>query len=307
MTQNNEILNRIMGNATPAPQEVTETSSLPPTTRQAVATKEENVIPKTRIITARYKVYAGILFLVLLWGWMDFFPKIHTNYKSAGATYESIKQNIQALQNQKSAAQRDKTYLEEIESHQETLETCLNKEDTSACTSLPESWNVEYQGKTIKDFSVPLSYLQLNSLYAPKMPVDEKKVLRNLNEYLIRNGIVVQNVNVKNGDIKNITIGESSPFPESSVLFSVPLTLSLEFKGIDDLISFVHNVEKKLISVPSDRILYKIQEIGYDIIAANKPQTAEVSMIAYYYHDPRFQDVEPTIPEASSSSETSTE
>jgi hypothetical protein len=36
------------------------------------------------------------------------------------------------------------------------------------------------------DLSIPLSYLQLHSLYNEKMPVDEKVVLKNLNEYLIK-------------------------------------------------------------------------------------------------------------------------
>jgi hypothetical protein len=39
------------------------------------------------------------------------------------------------------------------------------------------------------NYSVPLSYLQTNSLYNEKMPVDEKRVLKNLNEYLIKQDI----------------------------------------------------------------------------------------------------------------------
>jgi hypothetical protein len=39
------------------------------------------------------------------------------------------------------------------------------------------------------DLSIPLSYLQTSSLWNEKMPVDEKRVLRNLNEYLIKQDI----------------------------------------------------------------------------------------------------------------------
>jgi negative regulator of genetic competence, sporulation and motility len=88
-------------------------------------------------------------------------------------------------------------------------------------------------------------------------------------------------------------------------LFAVPITLSIEFEKINDLISFVHNVEKRLITIPQDRILYKIQEVGYDIVASSKPQTTEISMIAYYYHDPRFQDMVPVAAETSSPTELS--
>jgi hypothetical protein len=269
---------------------VTETSVLPPATTSSPSPQEEVIISETRIVTARYKVYVVILLLLLVRGRMELRPQIHTKYTSAHSVYNQTTAHLQTLKNEKAVAQRDKVYLEEIEATQATLETCLNREDTTACASLPESWNVTYKGKTLKDFSVPLSYLQLNSLYNPKMPIDEKKVLKNLNEYLIREG-EMQGVNARNGDIKKITIGDVTPFQESTVLFAVPITLSIEFERINNLISFVHNVEKKLITIPQDRILYKIQEVGYDIVASNEPQTTEISMIAYYYHDPRFQDV----------------
>jgi hypothetical protein len=200
-----------MGNTPPAPQEVTETSSIPPSTTSAPSSSDEVIISETRIVTARYKVYVAILSLLLLRGWMDFRPQIDQSHTSAHSVYNQTKAQVQTLKNEKAVAQRDKTYLEEIEATQTTLETCLNKEDTTACSALPESWNVTYKGKIIKDFSVPLSYLQLNSLYNPKMPVDEKKVLKNLNEYLIREG-GLQGVNAKNGDIKKITIGDVTSF-----------------------------------------------------------------------------------------------
>jgi hypothetical protein len=291
MTQNNEILNRIMGNATLAPSEVSETSSLPPVQQSSAPVKEEVLVSEMRIITARYKVYAVIILLLFLRGWMDLRPKMSQSHTSAHSTYTQTQTQLQTLQTQKTAAQRDKAYVDEIEAMQPALETCLNQEDTTACTSLPDSWNVEYKGKIVKDFSVPLSYLQLNSLYNPKMPIDEKKVLRNLNEYLIREG-GVQGVNAKNGDINRISIGDATPVQGSAVFFSVPIELSIDFDRVGDLISFVRNVEKKLITVPQDRILYKIQEVGYDIVASSEPQTTNISMIAYYYHDPKFQEAE---------------
>jgi hypothetical protein len=210
--------------------------------------------------------------------------------------HQSTKQELEAKERKKAEYTKDKTNLEKIEANQTALETCLNEENAQMCTSLPDDWNVEYKGKTIKDLSIPLSYLQLHSLYTEKMPIDEQKVLRNLNEYLIRNGIV-QGVAIKNGDIKSIHINDPEPVEGSSVFFSVPLTFSIEFDRVEDLISFVHNVEKKLISITSDRILYKIKTVSYDIVSSNKPQMTTLEMIAYYYHDPRFateEQVHPT-------------
>jgi hypothetical protein len=234
-------------------------------------------------------VYAAIVVVLLVILGMEWLPKMQSTFNAAHAVYQQTQATLQQLVEDKAAAQRNKAYLEEIEASQSLLESCLNEENPATCASLPETWNITYKGKTVKDFSVPLSYLQLNSLYATKMPVDEKKVLRNLNEYLIRDG-GGQGMNVKNGDIESITIGDPTSVGESKVFFSVPLELSITFDRVGDLISFIRNVEKKLITTSEDRILYKVQEVGYDIVTSDRPQTTTISMIAYYYHDERFQD-----------------
>jgi len=56
------------------------------------------------------------------------------------------------------------------------------------------------------------------------------------------------------------------------------------------LTGFLHNVEKKLINDSEDRILYKIQSVSYDIVTNDEPQKTDISMIAYYYHDDKFND-----------------
>ena len=284
-------MERILGAASveetpPENAGTTPTRALPP---------EEEIFSQERILTVRYKVYIAILAIIAGIGALELFPAMQGKYNSAHSSYDQARLEVANLTAKKASNAQNKVYLEQIESHQATLERCLNDEDTSACTALPESRNVSYKGKTVKDFSVPVSYLQLNSLYTPKMPIDEKKVLRNLNEYLIRDGIV-QGVNVKNGDIISIDIGDPEPVDGSSVFFSVPIAFSIEFDRVGDLISFVRNVEKKLITDPQDRILYKIQEVGYDIVASNESQTTDIAMIAYYYYDPRFPDMSGTPP-----------
>jgi hypothetical protein len=36
--------------------------------------------------------------------------------------------------------------------------------------------------------------------------------------------------------------------------------------------------------------LYKIQAVSYDIVTNDEPQITEISMIAYYYYDEKFND-----------------
>ena len=276
MTQNNEILERITGQV--------------PSTVSSKPSSEDAFVPQVRVVTVRYKVYSAILLVLLAIFLLEWLPAMQGTFRATRNVYDQTQTQIKQLTLQKSVAQSSKVYLEEIEATQSLLETCLNKEDPTACASLPETWNITYKERMVKDFSIPLSYLQLNSLHTPKMPVDEKKVLRNLNEYLIRDG-VVQGVNVKNGDIETIIIGDPKSVDNSSVFYAVPIEFSIKFDRVRDLISFVRNVEKKLIAIPEDRILYKIQEVGYDIVASDQAQTTDVSMIAYYYHDAKFQEI----------------
>ncbi|GHW02514.1 hypothetical protein AGMMS50249_3000 [candidate division SR1 bacterium] len=156
------------------------------------------------------------------------------------------------------------------------LDGCLNKNSFDECNLL---------GLWMKGANIPIAFLAFQSLYSQKMQVNEQKVLKNLNEYLIRDGVSTGS-RVINGNISSITIGDPKLVNTTPNFYQVPIMFTIEFPTLPELIAFVQNVERKLINNPQDRILYKINEIGYDIIAANKPQTTDISMTAYYYNSP---------------------
>ncbi len=301
MPQSNEIINRIMGRA---PIELGGVENSESTAAQQVKKaplQEEELIPQTRIVTARYKVYAAILLVVIVLLMLEIHPGMKNALASAHNVLNQTKNQLQQLKITEAKYNRDKQLLNEIETNEAVIERCLNYVDTDACDTLPEPWKMEIKGKKVPDLSVPLGYLQLNSLYTPKMPVDEKKVLRNLNEYLIKEGFS-QSVAARNGDILTIRIGDPVPVKGSAVFFSVPVEVLIEFIRVEDLISFVYNVEKSLIKNSNDRIRYKIQEVSYDIVTENQPQQTQIKMLAHYYHDPRFD----TLPQQTDASEEET-
>ncbi|MDR0282779.1 MAG: hypothetical protein LBI53_05900 [Candidatus Peribacteria bacterium] len=298
MPQSNEIINRIMGRT---PIELGGVENSENTAAQQVKKtplQEEELIPQTRIVTARYKVYAAILLVVIVLLMLEIHPGMKDALASAHNVLSQTKNQLQQLKMTETKYNRDKQFLNEIETNETVIERCLNYVDTDVCDTLPEPWKIELKGKKVPDLSVPLGYLQLNSLYTPKMPVDEKKVLRNLNEYLIKEGFS-QSVAARNGDILTIRIGDPVPVKGSLVFFSVPVEVLIEFIRVEDLISFVYNIEKSLIRNSNDRIRYKIQEVSYDIVTENQPQQTQIKMLAHYYHDPRFD----TLPQQIDSSE----
>ena len=170
-----------------------------------------------------------------------------------------------------------------ILSNEQALKSCLDNKNK--CSILPESWKEWTEDDANYNLSVPLSYLQVNSLYNEKMPVDEKRVLKNLNEYLIKQDISWGD-RKKVWDILKINIWD----PESvewwaDHFFKVSVDVEIEFDTVGDLTWFLYNVEKKMIDDREDRILYKIQSVSYDVVSNDEPQITDISMIAYYYHD----------------------
>ena len=249
-------------------------------------------ISRIRVVTAKYKVYIVLLLIFICILLLEAIPNMKDSYKATTNAYQAAKTKLTAVQDWITKAENDIAYLSEIVSSEQSLKTCLNERSKDACLSLPENWKKGEEGSKQYDLTVPLSYLQLHSLYNKKMPVDEKKVLKNLNEYLIKQDMAWGS-RTKVWDILRIEIWDPEAYENWDIhFFEVPVDVTIEFTTIGDLTGFLYNVEKKLIDNWEDRILYKIQSISYDIVSKDEPQTTDISMLAYYYHDERFENVD---------------
>ena len=254
--------------------------------------EEELHISRIRVVTAKYKVYIVLLLIFICILLFNSIPAIKDSYNSKQSTYNQVNSQLLSVQRDIERANADMEYLWEITDNEQNLKTCLNEKSKEVCLKLPETWMTgEGTGKKY-DFSIPLSYLQLHSLYNKKMPVDEKKVLKNLNEYLIKQDITWGS-KTKVWDILKISIWDPHSVRNwDTHFFEVPVDVTIEFTTIGDLTWFLYNVEKKLVDKSEDRILYKIQSVSYDIISSDKPQITNISMLAYYYHDERFENMD---------------
>jgi hypothetical protein len=87
----------------------------------------------------------------------------------------------------------------------------------------------------------------------------------------------------KNGLINKIAIGESKQFFWN--LFYVPLKLNITFDTKDALLSFIDNVEKRVLADVNYRVLYKIDKVNYDIANYTTQQKVDIDLNAYYYTD----------------------
>lgn len=244
---------------------------------------------RIRVVTAKYKVYIVLLAIFIFALLISYIPNTKDDYKSHMDSYDQVKTQLTNVKRDIENAKADTNYLFDIVSNEKALKECLNSD--RGCSSLPEWWLSTWNDFKLSSL-VPLSYLQMHSLYNKKMPVDEKAVLKNLNEYLIKQDIS-GNDRWRVGEILRIEIWD----PEyvnwwDEHFLQVPVDVEIEFTTVDDLIGFLYNVEKRLIDNTEDRILYKIQAVSYDVVSKDEPQVTDVSMIAYYYHDEKFNDVD---------------
>ena len=253
---------------------------------------DENSVPRIRVVTAKYKVYLVLLLIFIAILVLEYIPDMKSKYDSREASYDQVKSQLLSVKGKIVEAQKEEQYLNEIIENEDILKSCLNEETDESCSLLPDSWKKTTNEWEEYDYVVPLSYLQTNSLYDAKMLVDEKKVLKNLNEYLIKEDIL-WNSRTRVWDLLKISIGDPTPVVGGDQhFFVVPVDVTIEFVTIDDLIWFLYNVEKKLINRWEDRILYKIQTVSYDIISNDEPQVTDITMLAYYYYDEKFENLE---------------
>lgn len=284
--ENNEIMERLL-------QDDTHSASNQKNSWATSKSKnEDDSISRIRIVTAKYRVYIVLLLIFICIFVFETLPNMKDTYNSRKSSYQQANSELSSIQTEIKIAENDMKFLWEILDNEQSLKTCLNEKNKEACLKMPESWMVWDEENKQYDFTIPLSYLQLHSLYNKKMPVDEKKVLKNLNEYLIKQNIDWTS-KAKVWDILKISIWDPEAVTKwDEHFFEVPMDVTIEFTTIWDLTWFLYNVEKKLIDKWEDRILYKIQSISYDVVSRDEPQTTDISMLAYYYHDERFENVD---------------
>ena len=298
--ENSEIMEKLMQNDSHSEWEKNVGTS----TKES-AKWEESRLSKIRVVTAKYKLFIVLLLIFICVLLLHLIPNADNARKNSKSQYDLKKQDLQKIESDIRIANNNMDLLTWIIYNESIIKSCLNSSE--ACDSLPEDWHTSVENQewesneniqNIEKYNlrVPLSYLQTHSLYNEKMDVDEKTILRNLNEYLIRpkmegKDTVGQLLKISIWDpevlgYKKVT--NSNKRSDIPNFFKVPVEVEIEFSTIWDLIDFLYNVEKKIIDKWEDRILYKIQTVSYDIIANDEPQITDIEMVAYYYYDEDF-------------------
>ena len=224
----------------------------------------ENQLSITRVVTAKYKVY--VIILLILWVLLGtrYLPQAYQYFEATQALEEKKNKELNDLKAEIANLEQSKVQLEDLQNNKDQIIACVNEE--KECSSLSEGLK--------SDFWSVVSYLQMGNLNSKKMKIDE---------YLIKNN-PREKVSSPNGVIEGIEIGEPEPVEKDSVFMKVPILIKVTFSDKDDLISFVDNIEKFIISNTEDSIRYKIEELSYDMMAYEESQTTDIVLTAYYFN-----------------------
>ncbi len=238
---------------------------------QVSSGQQEDLDGYHRVVSTRYKVYIVIFLLV---AWLVFSKMILPAWdkkQQVDTAMQNKQQEIASFQSKKDFAKKNVLLLKTMELNGDAIVQCIN--DAQRCSWLDNkallfSW---------ENKNLVRSYLNLGSLENAKMRIDEKKILENLNDFLLRKDI---NVSVYNGEINAIHIWEEEKF--DSHIYMSPIDLEIIFENKDDLLSFVDNIELKIVPDQSKRILYQIENIKYDILKSHEKQAVDISLYMFY-------------------------
>ncbi len=257
--QNNQIIDRLLGE-----QQQKKSVEI-----DWLAEDNQVLITTSRVVSIRYRIYCIVLLLVLVVFGNTILLPAWDDYQSTKIEVSDIDLQISSFETKKLQSTADKKLIQTIETQQSNIIACLNTRTN--CSAIDPALRT--------NFSFARSYIQLNNLTDPKMFINEKILLANINEYLLREPVTKS----KNWVINKIAIGEPKSFFWN--LYYIPIKLNVTFDTKDALLSFIDNVEKRVLADVNYRVLYKIDKVNYDIANYTLQQQVDIDLNAYYYTD----------------------
>jgi len=260
MEQENSIISRLMW-WNPSTPNATHA-------QQAINNENEVLITSHRVISTRYRIYVGVLVVLGVIFVMNYLLPSYKSREKLKFKLIEIEGTTSIFESRKNKFALDSNLISQFDTENVALVNYFVSGDGYESLAPILQNNIS----TVK------SYLQLNTLYNPKMLVDERVLLANINEYLFKQQ---DGSKRSNGVINKIEIGE--PMPIDEFLYQIPILLNASFKDQNGLLSFINNVEKHIVEDPAYRVLYQINEINYDVVNYTDAQDVDISLSAYYY------------------------
>ena len=237
------------------------------------------IAQEMRFLDVKYKVYTVIIGIILILMYVGIFTE---QWIVSGALQETrakrqsldtIDTTISDTISRQEQYKQEQNLFKEITNNKNILITCINKQ--SSCDQLPNTITT--------NLDAVRAYLQLGNLQRSKMDVDESKILKNINEFITQKNILDTKRDY-NGIVSSITI--DNPENLENNIMKVPVELTITFNSKQDLLTFLSNIENYVFAEWDDlssSVLFRIEELKYDIVNYKESQDVQVSLSAYAY------------------------
>lgn len=237
------------------------------------------IAQEMRFLDVKYKVYTVIIGIILILMYVGIFTE---QWIVSGALQETrakrqsldtIDTTISDTISRQEQYKQEQNLFKEITNNKSILITCINKQ--SSCDQLPNAITT--------NLDAVRAYLQLGNLQRSKMEVDESKILKNINEFITQKNILDTQRDY-NGIVSSITI--DNPEDLENNIMKVPVELTITFNSKQDLLTFLSNIENYVFAEWDDlssSVLFRIEELKYDIVNYKESQDVQVSLSAYAY------------------------
>lgn len=224
--------------------------------------EEDLDVSAARVEGVRYRVSVVIfliaILLVVLYAVIPSWDRFQAVRDQLATQDKSLKE----FDAKKQTYEKNLAFIALIQKSESDIADCVNNRVN--CNSLDSGIK--------ENFAFARSFLLLSDLNDPKMEINEKTLLRNINEYLLAKS---------SASVENISFGKSELVEGN--LYSVPITIRAEFPSKDNLFAFIDRVDKQIPVNESVRVLYKLDEVSYDIMHYNESQSVDLSLHAFYY------------------------
>ena len=239
--------------------------------KDPIDTNDDMSLSTARVVSTRYKVLLLVWVFVLVWLLQYLVFPIVEKQQAVQWNLQNVVRDIQSFETKRAEYIKLATILKSIVEQEQQLVACYNT----------DQWCYQFPEWVQNNMSLAINYLQMQNLQSDVLVVDEKVILRNINDYLtIREVTWDITSERKNATINAITIQDPVLFQDN--FYRVPVTIDLTATSKENVLSFLNNVENKIANNPANRVRYTIDQVVYDVANYDQEQTVEVTMSAFY-------------------------
>lgn len=164
--QDSQIIDRLLGE-----QQQSKSARI-----DVLAEDNQVLITTARVVSIRYRIYFIVLLLVLIIFGKNIVLPAWDTLQATQTKSNDVNLQISSFQTKKLQSEADQKLIQKIDTQENDIITCLNTRIN--CNAIDPALR--------NNFSFARSYIQLNNLTDPKMFINEKILLANIHEYLLR-------------------------------------------------------------------------------------------------------------------------